>query len=100
MPVRASHAATCELVALEPLSFGAIRVRLRFMDLSLSLRPGQFVDLRSHAGDSERLPVTGVSQGILEVESPDDGGALHQWLSEHAVAGSQLRVAGPFDAPR
>ena len=100
VPVRGSNAAQCELVAMEPVSFGGVRVRLRYLDLSLTVRPGQFVDLRNHAGDSERLPVVGVSQGIVEVESPDDGSPLHQWLAEHAVPGSHLRVAGPFDAPR
>lgn len=100
VPVRASNAAQSELVSMEPQSFGALRLRLRYLDLSLTVKPGQFVDLRNHAGDSERLPVVGVSPGILEVESPDDGSPLHAWLAEHAVTGSQLRVAGPFEAPR
>jgi ferredoxin len=100
VPVRASNAAMSELVASEPLAFGALKLRLRFLDLSLSVRAGQFVDVRNHAGDAERLPVVGVSPGILEVESPSDGSPLHQWLAEHAVTGSQLRVSGPFDRPR
>ena len=70
------------------------------MDLSLPARPGQFVDVRNHAGDAERLPVVGASAGILEVESPVDGNPLHQWLAEHAMTGSQLRVSGPFDRLR
>ena len=100
VPVRASNAAQCELVSMEPLAYGAILLRLRYLDSSLELRPGQFVDVRSHAGDSERLPVVGRSSGILEVESPDDGSPLHHWLAAHARAGSTLRVAGPFDSPR
>lgn len=100
VPVRASNAATCELVALETLSIGALLVRLRYLDLTLPLRAGQFVDLRNHAGDAERLPVVGVSEGIVEVESPPDGSALHEWLARHAVPGSRLRISGPFDRPR
>ena len=100
VPVRASNAAMVELLASEPLAFGALLLRLRYLDLTLTLRPGQFVDVRNHAGDAERLPVVGVSSGILELESPADGSALHQWLADHAVAGSQLRVSGPFDRPR
>ncbi len=100
VPVRASNAAQCELVAIEAQSFGALRLRLHYLDLSLTLRPGQFVDVRNHAGDSERLPVVAASPGILEVESPEDGSALHAWLSAHAAAGSRVRVAGPFDALR
>lgn len=100
VPVRASNSAMCELVAIEKLSLGALLLRLRFVDLSLPARPGQFVDVRNHAGDAERLPVVGASAGILEVESPDDGNPLHLWLAEHAVTGSQLRVSGPFERLR
>ncbi len=100
VPVRASNAAMCELVALEVLPIGALRLRLRYLDLALTARPGQFVDLRSHAGDAERLPVVGVGEGILELESPDDGSSLHRWLAGHAATGAQLRASGPFDRPR
>jgi CDP-4-dehydro-6-deoxyglucose reductase len=100
VPVRASNAAMCELVAIEPLPIGDLRLRLRYLDLALTVRPGQFVDVRSHAGDAERLPVVGVGSGIIELESADGGGSLHRWLAEHAVPGTQLRVAGPFDRPR
>jgi CDP-4-dehydro-6-deoxyglucose reductase len=100
VPVRASHAAMCELVAIERLPIGALLVRLRFLDLTLTVKPGQFVDLRNHAGDAERLPVVATSAGVVELESPDDGSALHAWMAGQAVAGAQLRVAGPFDQPR
>lgn len=100
VPVRASNAAMAELVAVERLSLGSLHLRLRFLDLTLPARPGQFVDLRNHAGDAERLPVVGAAPGILEIESPVDGSALHEWLSEHAAPGAQLRIAGPFDRPR
>jgi CDP-4-dehydro-6-deoxyglucose reductase len=100
VPVRASNAALCELVALERLPIGALLARLRYLDLTLQLRAGQFVDVRNHAGDAERLPVVGVSEGIVEVESPPDGSALHEWLAANAVTGSQLRISGPFDRPR
>jgi CDP-4-dehydro-6-deoxyglucose reductase len=100
VPVRASNAAQCELVAVERLPIGSLRVRLRFLDLTLPARPGQYVDLRNPAGDSDRLPVVGGGSGILEVESPEDGGSLHAWLAAHATTGTQLRVAGPFDRLR
>jgi len=100
VPVRASNAAIAELVAVETLPLGSLHLRLRYLDLTLPARPGQFVDLRNHAGDAERLPVVGASPGILEIESPMDGSALHEWLSEHATPGSPLRVSGPFDRPR
>jgi ferredoxin len=100
VPVRASNAAICELVAIETLPIGALMVRLRYIDLTLPLRGGQFVDVRNHAGDAERLPVVAVSAGIVEVESPPDGSALHEWLAQHAVPGSQLRISGPFERPR
>lgn len=100
VPVRASNAAQAELVSVESLSFGALRLTLRFVDVSIAARPGQFVDVRNHAGDAERLPVVGANAGTLEVESPDEGGPLHRWLAEHAVTGARLRIAGPFDRPR
>jgi len=100
VPVRASNAAQCELVAIEKLALDALLLRLRFIDLSLAAKPGQFVDVRNHAGDAERLPVVGAGAGILEVESPSDGSPLHEWLAEHALPGSQLRVAGPHDRLR
>lgn len=100
VPVRASNAATCELLALEPLAFGGLRVRLRYVDLVLTVRPGQFVELRNHAGDAERLPVVAIDPGIVELESPADGSPLHEWLAEHAVTGNQLRISGPFDRLR
>jgi NAD(P)H-flavin reductase len=98
--VRASNAAMAELVAVEKLPLGSLHLRLRFIDLTLPARPGQYVDVRNHAGDAERLPVVGTGPGILEIESPVDGSALHEWLSEHAVPGSPLRIAGPFDRLR
>ena len=100
IPVRAANAAMCELVAIDRLPIGALLLRLRFIDLALAAKPGQFVDLRNHAGDAERLPVVGVSPGILELESPDDGSTLHSWLAAYAVAGAQLRISGPFDQLR
>jgi hypothetical protein len=88
-----------ELVALETLAFGTLRVRLRYLNLALQVRPGKFVDVRSHAGDADRLPVVAASPGIVELESSGQS-ALHDWLAGHATAGTQLRVAGPFDVPR
>ena len=85
---------------MEALPLRALRVRLRFVEGSLDTRPGQFVDVRNHAGDSERLAVIGVSAGEIDVEALDDGSALREWLSAHAAAGARLRLAGPFDGTR
>ena len=100
VPVRIADAAICEIVALEPLPLRAVRVRLRYREGRLEARPGQFVDLRNHAGDTDRLAVIGVGTGVLELECADDGGVLRDWLSVHALAGAIVRVAGPFDRPR
>lgn len=100
VPVRVSNSANCEIVALEPLPLRALRVRLRFVEGRLDARPGQFVDVRNHAGDAERLAVIGAGSGILELESLEDGSLLRAWLDASAVPGSGLRVAGPFDQPR
>jgi CDP-4-dehydro-6-deoxyglucose reductase len=100
VPVRVSNAATCEIVAIEPLPLRALRLRLRFVEGRVDARPGQFVDVRNHAGDAERLAVIATSAGILELECGDDGSVLRAWLDTDAVPGTALRVAGPFDRPR
>jgi CDP-4-dehydro-6-deoxyglucose reductase len=100
VPVRVSNAANCEIVAIEPLPLRALRLRLRFVDGRVDARPGQFVDVRNHAGDAERLAVIATSAGILELECGDDGSVLRAWLDAEGMAGSTLRVAGPFDRPR
>jgi CDP-4-dehydro-6-deoxyglucose reductase, E3 len=100
VPVRVSNAATCEIVAIEPLPLRALRLRLRFVEGRVDARPGQFVDVRNHAGDAERIAVIATSAGILELECGDDGSLLRAWLDADGAAGSTLRVAGPFDRPR
>jgi CDP-4-dehydro-6-deoxyglucose reductase, E3 len=100
IPVRAARAANAELVAVERLPLGALGLRLRYIDQHLELRPGQFADVRNHAGDAERLPVIGVHPGVLELEAPADTGALFRWLEEHATMGTVLRISGPFDQLR
>jgi CDP-4-dehydro-6-deoxyglucose reductase len=100
VPVRVSNAAMCEIVAIEPLPLRALRLRLRFVEGRLEARPGQFVDVRNHAGDADRLAVIGTGVGVLELECGDDGSVLRQWLDAGAVPGSTMRVAGPFDRPR
>jgi CDP-4-dehydro-6-deoxyglucose reductase len=100
VPVRVSNAATCEIVAIEPLPLRALRLRLRYVEGKLEARPGQFVDVRNHAGDTERLAVIGAGAGVIELECGDDGSVLRGWLDDHAVPGPTLRVAGPFDRPR
>ena len=100
VPARVSNAANCEIVALEPLPLRALRLRLRFVEGRLDVHPGQFVDVRNHAGDAERLAVIGAGAGIFELECAADGSVLRAWLDQSAVPGSSLRVAGPFDRPR
>ena len=100
VPVRLSNAAMSELVSVEPLPLRALRLRVRFTEGTLDARPGQYVDLRNLAGDSERVAVIGVYAGGLDLECADDGSILHGWLGADAVTGSTLRVAGPFDRPR
>lgn len=100
MTGRAAAAASCEILALEPLAFGALRLRLRILSGSVVAQPGQFVEVRNHAGDCERLAVTARDADELELEAVDDGSILRQWLGAHALPGLSLRVAGPFDLPR
>jgi NAD(P)H-flavin reductase len=100
VPVRVSIAASGEVVAIEPLPMRALRLRLRFVEGKIEARPGQFVDVRNHAGDAERLAVIGTGTGVLELECGDDGSLLRAWLDASAVPGSALRISGPFDRPR
>lgn len=100
VPVRASNAAMCEILSLDPLPLDSLRVHLQFTEGTLDARPGQFVDVRNHAGDSERMAVIEVGPGELAVECLQDGSVLRGWLDVDAVKGSSLRVAGPFDRPR
>jgi len=100
VPVRVSNAASCEIVAIEPLALRALLLRLRFVEGKVDAHPGQFVDVRNHAGDAERLAVIGTGTGVVELECGDDGSLLRAWLDSSAVHGSILRVAGPFDRPR
>jgi hypothetical protein len=100
MPVRASAFVQAELLALDALPLGALRVRLRIVTGALDARPGQFIELRNPAGDAERLAVVGGGTGTIDVESTPDGSALRQWLDGKPAAGAALRIAGPFDRPR
>lgn len=99
-PVRPSQGATAQLTAKEAATLGALRLRCIFVDAALELRPGQFVEVRNHAGDAERLPVVRIDAREFDLESPDDGGPLHRWFADHARAGSEFRVTGPFSSPR
>ena len=100
VPVRVSNAASAEIVAIEPLPLRALRLRLRFVEGKIEAQPGQFVDARNHAGDTERLAVIDTGVGVIELECGDDGSILRAWLDSSAVPGSILRVSGPFDRPR
>jgi CDP-4-dehydro-6-deoxyglucose reductase len=98
--VRLTDAASCGIVAIDPLPLGALRLRLVILAGTIDARPGQFVDVRNHAGDNERLAVTARSGNELELEAVNDGSVLRQWLGEYALPGAELRVAGPFERPR
>ena len=95
----APEIAGAEVLAVEPLPLGALRVRLRIKG-ALSARPGQFVNASNTAGDLERLAVIGQRPGELDLEAGDDGSALRAWLAQDAVPGSTLRLSGPFAGPR
>jgi CDP-4-dehydro-6-deoxyglucose reductase, E3 len=95
----APEIATAEVIAIEPLPLGALRVQLRISG-RLTARPGQFVNASNHGGDLERLAVIANRPGELDLEAIDDGSALRLWLAEEAVPGSGLRLSGPFDRPR
>jgi ferredoxin len=99
-PVRPSRGATAQLSAKELAPLGTLLLRFSFVDGSLELRPGQFVELRNHAGDTERLPVVKTGARDFDLEFPDDGGLLHRWFADHARPGSQFLVSGPFSSPR
>ena len=95
----APEIASAQIVTIEPLPLGALRVRLR-IDGGLQARPGQFVNAANTAGDLERLAVIAQRPGELDLEAIDDGSALRNWLARDAVPGSALRLSGPFDQPR
>ena len=101
VPVRVSNSASCEIVALEPLPLRALRLRLRFVEGRLDAHPGQFVDVRNHAGDAERLAVIGAGAGIIEVECARRRQFVARVAGRRArFPDPRLRVAGPFDRPR
>jgi ferredoxin len=95
----APQIASAEIVAIEPLPLGALRVRLR-VNGALVARPGQFVNASNDGGDLERLAVIAKRPGELDLEAIDDGSALRAWLAQVAMPGSGLRLSGPFDRPR
>jgi CDP-4-dehydro-6-deoxyglucose reductase len=97
MPVRPSAYVHAELTGIAKLPLDALRVQLRTS--GFEARPGQFVELRNPAGDSERLAVIGIGANVIDLESTPDGGALRRWLDSHPPPGAQVRLAGPFDRP-
>jgi len=95
----APEIASAEIIGVDPLPLGALRVRLRISG-GLVARPGQFVNAANQAGDLERLAVVAQRPGELDLEAADDGSALRAWLGRDAVPGSPLRLTGPFSGPR
>jgi ferredoxin len=89
-----------ELVDVEHLAFGALRVNLRRdSEAAPAARPGQFVDLDNATGLVERVAVVGAGAAVLVVEVVQ-GSALAEWLGAGAAAGAPMRVSGPFDGAR
>jgi CDP-4-dehydro-6-deoxyglucose reductase len=95
----APEIAACEILGVEPLPLGALRIRLRVPGL-FSARPGQYVDATNMFGAVERLAVIAMRPGEIDLEAGDDRSALRAWLAADAVPGSGLRVSGPFDRLR
>jgi len=87
------------ILALEPLAFDTLRLRLR-LSASLAARPGQFIDATTTAGLTCRLPLIAQREGEVELEAASDGSAFREWLSSGSPIGASLLLRGPFDAPR
>jgi CDP-4-dehydro-6-deoxyglucose reductase len=88
-----------EILAIEPLAFDALRLRLRITG-SLPARPGQFVDVIQAWGVASRLPVIGRREQEIELEAAGDSSAFREWLSAADAVGASVILKGPFDAPR
>ena len=95
----APEIAAAEIIAIDPLPLGALRIRLRLQG-HLAARPGQYLNAANDAGDVERLAVIDQRPGELDLEAIDDGSALRAWIEKVAVPGSGLRLTGPFTGPR
>jgi len=98
--MRPSTFTAAELLLLEPLPLGALRVRAKLLEGALAARPGQYVDLRNSAGDVERLAIIDVHGGELDLEALADESPLRTWLDASPSSGTRVWVAGPFDSPR
>ncbi len=88
-----------EILAIAPLPFGSLQVRVRLAAGSIGLRPGQFVEARNDAGASARLAVVEVWANELGLEVAGDGD-LSEWLGGGTALQAALRISGPFDRPR
>ena len=86
-----------QLIAIDELPLGALRLRMHFVGSAPATRPGQFMDLRNASGDAERLAVIGVRDAELDLEAPQDGSRLREWLDSGPLAGVSLWLEGPFD---
>jgi CDP-4-dehydro-6-deoxyglucose reductase, E3 len=95
----AAHKTTGVILAIEPLAFDTLRLRLRLAG-TLAARPGQFVDVHNTAGASSRLPLIATRDGEIELEAASDGSAFREWLGGESRVGASLLLKGPFDAPR
>jgi len=95
----AGQKASGVILAIEPLAFDALRLRLR-LDGSLAARPGQFIDAVSTAGLVCRLPLIARHEDEIELEAASDGSAFREWLASESPIGASLLLRGPFDAPR
>jgi ferredoxin len=95
----AAEDASGEILAIEPLAFDALRLRLR-LGGPLTARPGQFIGVTNAEGQASRLPLIARREDEIELEAASDGSAFREWLSDASAIGASLRLSGPFDAPR
>ena len=95
----AAYRTNAEILAIEPLAFDALRVRLRLSG-RISARPGQFLDAVNAVGETSRLPLIAARDAQIELEAASDGSAFREWLAGGSAIGATLLLKGPFDAPR
>lgn len=87
----AAAGAACGVIVgrVEPLAVGGTRASLQLLGTAAPVvRPGQFVDVETAAGDRERVPVVAATSTTVDVE-------VHEMDPAQVV-----RLRGPFDSPR
>lgn len=88
----------CVLSSLRKPAPGTLRATIRIPGDVMTVRPGQYVDLKDPLGFIERVVVLAVSGSELELEFDRDG-PLGECLSTSA-SGTKLGISGPFETLR